>query len=54
MDGEVREIVVNGRMVIESLARVMKRRSISMDVKKGLRKCSLANLDVWIRNMDME
>ncbi len=34
---EVRERAVKGRSVIESLARVMKRRSVSMELKRGLR-----------------
>ncbi len=34
---EVRERAVKGRSVIGSLARVMKGRSVSMEVKRGLR-----------------
>ena len=41
MDGEVREKAVNGRRIIGSLARVMKGRSVSMDVKRGLRNSVL-------------
>ncbi len=37
MEGEVRERAVKGRSVIGSLARVMRGRDVSMEVKKGLR-----------------
>ncbi len=41
MEGEVRERAVKGRSVIGSLARVMKRRSVSMKVKRALRNSIL-------------
>ena len=37
MEGEIRERAVQGRRVIGSLGRIMKGRSVSMEVKKGLR-----------------
>ena len=37
MEGEVRERAVKGRQVVGSLGRIMKGRSVSVDVKKGLR-----------------
>ncbi len=37
MEGELRETVVKCRNVIGYLARVMKGRSVSMEVKRGLR-----------------
>ena len=37
MEGDIQERVVKGRNVIGSLARIMKGRSVSMDVKRGLR-----------------
>ena len=36
MEGEVRERALRGRSVIGSLARVMKRRNVSMEVKRDL------------------
>ncbi len=41
MEGEVRERAVKGRSVIGSLARVMKGRSVSMEVKRDLRNSIL-------------
>ncbi len=41
MEGEVRERAVKGRRAIGSLARVMKGRSVSMEVKRGLRNSIL-------------
>ncbi len=41
MEGEVRERAVKGRSVIGSLARVMKGRSVSMEVKRCLRNSIL-------------
>ncbi len=41
MEGEIRKSVVKGRSVIGSLARVMKGRSVSMEVKRGLRNSIL-------------
>ena len=43
MDGEVRERerAVNGRRIIGSLARAMKGRSVSMNVKRSLRNSVL-------------
>ncbi len=41
MEGEVRERAVKGRSVIGSLARVMKGRSVSMEVQRGLRNSIL-------------
>ncbi len=41
MDGEVRQRAVKGRSVIGSLARVMKGRNVSMEVKRGLRNSIL-------------
>ncbi len=56
MEGEVRGKAVNSRSGIKSLARVMKRRNISMEVKKGLRNCILlptlmygSEMWMWIR-----
>ncbi|KAK3893161.1 hypothetical protein Pcinc_003002 [Petrolisthes cinctipes] len=37
MEGEIRERAVKGRQVIGSLGRIMKGRSVSMEVKRGLR-----------------
>ncbi len=37
MEGEIRERIVKGRQVIGALVRVMKRRSVNMEVKKGIR-----------------
>ena len=37
MDGETRERAVQGRKVVGSLGRIMKGRTVSMEVKKGLR-----------------
>ncbi len=37
MEGEIREQVMKGRSVVGSLAGVMKGRTVSMDVKRGLR-----------------
>ena len=37
MEGEVRERAVKGRQVVGSLGRIIKSRSVSADVKKGLR-----------------
>ncbi len=37
MEGEIRERVMKGRSVVGSLAGVMKGRTVSMDVKRGLR-----------------
>ncbi len=42
MDGEIRERAVKDRSVIVgSLARVMKRRDVSMEIKRGLRNSIL-------------
>ncbi len=41
MNGKLREKAVKGRSVIGSLARVRKRRSVSMEVKRGLRNSIL-------------
>ena len=41
MEGEIRERAVKGRSVIGSLARVMKGRKVSMEVKRGLRNSIL-------------
>ncbi len=41
MEREVRERAVKGRNVIGSLARVMKERSVSMEVKRGIRNSIL-------------
>ncbi len=41
MEGEIRERVMKGRSVVGSLAEVMRGRSISMDVKRGLRNSIL-------------
>ncbi len=41
MGGEVRERVVKGRSVLGFLARVMKGRSVSVEVKRGLRNSIL-------------
>ncbi len=37
MEGEIRERVMKGGNVVGSLAKVMKGRNVSMDVKRGLR-----------------
>ena len=37
IEEEIRKKVVKGRCVIESLARVMRRRNVSMEEKRGLR-----------------
>ncbi len=37
MEGEIRERVMKGRSVVGYLAGVMKRRTVSVDVKRGLR-----------------
>jgi len=37
MDGETRERAVQGRKVVGSLGRIMKGRTVSLEVKKGLR-----------------
>ena len=37
MEGDIKERVVKGRNVMGSLSRIMKGRSVSMDVKRGLR-----------------
>ncbi len=37
MEGETRERTVQGRKVVGSLGRMMKGRTVSMEVKKGLR-----------------
>ncbi len=37
MEGEVRERAVKGRQVVGALERVMKRRFVSMEVKRGIR-----------------
>ena len=36
MDGETRERAIQGRKVVGPLGRIMKGRTVSMDVKKGL------------------
>ncbi len=41
MEGEIRERVMKGMSVVGSLAGVMKRRNVSMDVKRGLRNSIL-------------
>ncbi len=41
MEGEIRERVMEGRSVVGSLAGVMKGRSVSVDVKRGLRNSIL-------------
>ncbi len=41
MDGEIRERAMKGRSVIGSLARVMKGRNVSTEVKTGLRNSIL-------------
>ncbi len=41
MEGEVREKAVKDKSIIRSLARVMKGRSVSMEVKRGLRNSIL-------------
>ncbi len=41
MEGEIREQVIKGRSVVGSLAGVMKGRTVSMDVKRGLRNSIL-------------
>ncbi len=41
MDGEIRERAVKGRSIIVSLAKVMKGRNVSMEVKRGLRNSIL-------------
>ncbi len=41
MEKYERERTVKGRSVIESLARVMKARNVSMEVKRGLRSSIL-------------
>ncbi len=41
MEGEIRERVMKGRSVVGLLAGVMKRRNVSMDVKRGLRNSIL-------------
>ncbi len=37
MKGEIREKTVRGRQVMDALERVMKGRSVSMEVKRGIR-----------------
>ncbi len=41
MEGDIREQVMKGRNVVGLLAGVMKGRSVSMDVKRGLRNSIL-------------
>lgn len=41
MEGEINEKAVKGRSVIGSLARVMRGRNVSMEVKRGLRNSIL-------------
>ncbi len=41
MEGDIRERVMKGRSVVGLLAGVMKGRSVSVDVKKGLRNSIL-------------
>ncbi len=56
MDGEIRERAVKGRSVIGSLARVMKGRNVSMEVKRGLKNSILLptltyGSETWMWNM---
>ncbi len=56
MDGEIRERAVKGRSVIGSLARVMKGRNVSMEVKRGLKNSILLptltyGSETWTWNM---
>ncbi len=44
---------MKGLSVIGSLARAMKVRNLSMEVKRGLRNSS-ATTDIWIRDVDVE
>ncbi len=41
MEGEIRERMMKGRSVVDSLTGVMKGRNVSMDVKRGLRNSIL-------------
>ncbi len=50
MEGEIRE-----RVVVGSLAGIMKGRTVSMEVKRGLRNSILLpTLNIWVRELDME
>ena len=37
MEGEIRDRVVKGRCAIKSLARIMRRSNVSIEIKRGLR-----------------
>ena len=54
MEGEINERVVKGRCVIGSLAKVMRGRNVSMDVKRGFRDSILSALtygsETWTWN----
>ncbi len=55
MEGETRERAVQGRKVVESLGRMMKERTVSMEVKKGLRAVILVPTltyasETWVWN----
>lgn len=54
MERDVRERAVESRMSQDNL-QVMKQRNLFMGIKKDLRNSiSLANTDLWIRDLDME
>ena len=48
MEGEIREKAVKGRCVIELLARIMRERNVSMEVRKD----KLSKWSVWCDKME--
>ena len=53
IEGETRERAVKGRCIIGSLARIMRTRNVSIQVKRFKEQNSPANIyDVWIRDLD--
>ncbi len=55
-EGETRERALQGRKVVGSLGRIMKGRSVNMEVKRDLRNtvCNSTNPHLCKQNMGME